>query len=102
MCSKLTIKTSGDINDVVLGYVNFKLIFIFFSVSILSINDTTMTLLPKTTIYYSGTNSFIEQKQSSISVELIYFWPIFTIHISLKYKTTGLLGKLREHHPEIG
>ena len=72
MCSKLTIKTSDDINDVVLGYVNFKLIFIFFSVSILSINDTTMTLLPKTTIYYSGTNSFIRQKQS-ISVKLIYF-----------------------------
>ena len=72
MCSKLTIKTSDDINDVVLGYVNFKLIFIFFSVSILSINDTTMTLLPKTTIYYSGTNSFIRQKQS-VSVKLIYF-----------------------------
>ena len=72
MCSKLTIKTSDDINDVVLGYVNFKLIFIFFSVSILSINDTTMTLLPKTTIYYSGTNSSIRQKQS-ISVKLIYF-----------------------------
>ena len=72
MCSKLTIKTSDDINDVVLGYVNFKLIFIFFSVSILSINDTTITLLPKTTIYYSRTNSFIRQKQS-ISVKLIYF-----------------------------
>ena len=72
MCSKLTIKTSDDINDVVLGYVNFKLIFIFFSVSILSINDTTMTLLPKKTIYYSRTNSFIRQKQS-ISVKLIYF-----------------------------
>ena len=73
MCSKLTIKTSDDINDAVLGYVNFKRIFVvFFSVSILSINDTKMILLPKTTIYYSGTNSFIGQKQS-LSVKLTYF-----------------------------